>query len=51
MQDDLDDAVAWAVTEGIADPERVCIVGGSYGGFAALWGAIRNPEIYRCAAS
>ncbi len=30
---------------------RVCIVGGSYGGYAALWGVIRNPEIYRCAAS
>ncbi len=51
MQDDLDDAVAYLVSEGIADPERVCIVGGSYGGFAAVWGAIRNPEIYRCAAS
>ena len=51
MQDDLDDGVAWAVREGHADPARVCIVGGSYGGYAALWGAIRNPEIYRCAGS
>ncbi|WBY16120.1 prolyl oligopeptidase family serine peptidase [Erythrobacteraceae bacterium WH01K] len=41
----------WAVEEGHADPGKVCIVGGSYGGYAALWGAIRNPEIYRCAAS
>ncbi|WP_379551060.1 alpha/beta hydrolase family protein [Qipengyuania sp. DGS5-3] len=51
MQDDLDDAMDWAVAEGIADPSRVCLVGGSYGGYAALWGIIRNPERYRCAAS
>ena len=51
MQDDLDDAVAHLVAEGIVDPERVCIWGESYGGFAAVWGAIRNPEIYRCAIS
>jgi dipeptidyl aminopeptidase/acylaminoacyl peptidase len=51
MQDDLDDAMDWAVAEGIADPQRVCLVGASYGGYAALWGAIRNPERYRCAAS
>ncbi|MBH5322172.1 alpha/beta hydrolase family protein [Aurantiacibacter sediminis] len=51
MQDDLDDAVAHLVAEGIADPQRVCLVGSSYGGFAAVWGVIRNPEIYRCAAS
>lgn len=51
MQDDLDDAMDWAVAQGIADPERVCLVGGSYGGFAAMWGVLRNPERYRCAAS
>ncbi len=51
MQDDLDDAVAYLVGEGIVDPQRVCIIGSSYGGFAAVWGVIRNPEIYRCAAS
>lgn len=51
MQDDLDDAMDWAVKEGIADPERVCVVGASYGGFAAMWSVIRNPERYRCAAS
>ncbi len=51
MQDDLDDAVAHLVDQGIVDPQRVCILGSSYGGFAALWGAIRNPEIYRCAVS
>lgn len=51
MQDDIDDAMDWAVKEGIADPKRVCVVGSSYGGYAALWAVIRNPERYRCAAS
>jgi dipeptidyl aminopeptidase/acylaminoacyl peptidase len=51
MQDDLDDAVDWLVASGRADARRVCIVGASYGGYAALWGAIRSPERYRCAAS
>jgi|JI7StandDraft_1071085.scaffolds.fasta_scaffold01084_16 dipeptidyl aminopeptidase/acylaminoacyl peptidase len=51
MQDDLDDGMDWLVKQGIADPARVCIVGSSYGGYAALWGVIRNPERYRCGAS
>jgi len=51
MQDDLDDAMDWAVKEGLADPARVCVVGGSYGGYAAIWAVLRNPERYRCAAS
>ena len=51
MQDDLDDGVDWLVKSGQVDPKRVCIFGASYGGYAAMWGAIRNPERYRCAAS
>lgn len=51
MQDDLDDGVDWLAKSGQIDPRRVCIVGSSYGGYAAMWGAIRNPERYRCAAS
>jgi len=51
MQDDLDDGVDWLVKSGQVDPKRVCIVGLSYGGYAALWGAIRNPDRYRCAVS
>jgi dipeptidyl aminopeptidase/acylaminoacyl peptidase len=51
MQDDLDDGVDWLASTGQIDTKRVCIVGGSYGGYAALWGAIRNPDRYRCAAS
>jgi dipeptidyl aminopeptidase/acylaminoacyl peptidase len=51
MQDDLDDGVRWLVSRGLVDPKRVCIMGGSYGGYAALWAAVRNPDIYRCAIS
>ena len=51
MQDDLDDARAWAVKQGYADPGRVCIAGASYGGYAVLMGLIRNPELYRCGIS
>ncbi|UAB78762.1 S9 family peptidase [Erythrobacter sp. SCSIO 43205] len=51
MQDDLDDGMDWLVSRGIIDPARVCIMGSSYGGYAALWGVTRNPERYRCAAS
>jgi dipeptidyl aminopeptidase/acylaminoacyl peptidase len=51
MQDDLDDGVRWLAERGIADPKRVCIMGASYGGYAALWAAARNPDIYRCAIS
>ncbi len=49
MQDDVTDATRWAVAAGFADPERLCIYGGSYGGYAALTGAFREPELYRCA--
>lgn len=49
MQEDLADAVHWAVAHGIADPNRICIYGGSYGGYAAVWGVIKDPELYRCA--
>jgi dipeptidyl aminopeptidase/acylaminoacyl peptidase len=51
MQDDLTDATRWLVDSGVADPRRICIVGGSYGGYAALMGAVKTPELYRCAAS
>ena len=48
MQDDIADGVLWAVKQGIADPKRVCIYGGSYGGYAAMMGLARNPELYKC---
>lgn len=49
MHDDLVDAVRWVASEGVADPERVAIFGGSYGGYAALAGAAFTPEVFRCA--
>ena len=51
MQDDLDDALAYLAREGIADPARACILGASYGGYAALRAAQRSPALYRCAIS
>jgi dipeptidyl aminopeptidase/acylaminoacyl peptidase len=48
MQDDLHDAVAWAVGQGVADPERVAIMGGSYGGYATLAGLTFTPEAFAC---
>ena len=50
MQDDLTDAVQWAIREGIADPKRIGIFGGSYGGYAVLAGLAFTPELYACGA-
>ena len=49
MQDDLVDAVRWAIEAGIADPDRVAIMGASYGGYAALAGLTRDPELFAAA--
>lgn len=49
MQDDLTDATHWAVAQALADPTRICIAGASYGGYAALMGVAREPDLYRCA--
>ncbi|MDQ3231271.1 MAG: S9 family peptidase [Pseudobdellovibrionaceae bacterium] len=51
MQDDLTDATTWLVKEGYADAKRLAIYGGSYGGYAALMGAVREPDLYRCAVT
>jgi dipeptidyl aminopeptidase/acylaminoacyl peptidase len=51
MQTDLSDGVRDLAAKGIVDPKRVCIVGGSYGGYAALAGAALDPGVYRCAVS
>jgi dipeptidyl aminopeptidase/acylaminoacyl peptidase len=48
MHDDLVDAVRWAGREGIADPARVAIYGGSYGGYASLVGMTFTPEVFAC---
>jgi dipeptidyl aminopeptidase/acylaminoacyl peptidase len=49
MQDDVTDATRWAIDQKIAQPDRICIYGASYGGYAALQGAVREPALYRCA--
>lgn len=51
MIDDIDDGVEWLIGQGIVERSRVCIMGASYGGYAALWAPIRSPGRYRCAIS
>lgn len=51
MQTDLSDGVRHLATQGMIDPKRVCIVGASYGGYAALAGVSMDPGVYRCAVS
>jgi dipeptidyl aminopeptidase/acylaminoacyl peptidase len=51
MQTDLSDGVRYLVKQGMVDPARVCIVGASYGGYAALAGVTLDPGVYRCAVS
>ncbi len=51
MQDDVTDVTKWAIDSGLADPSRICIVGASYGGYAALMGAVKEPDLYKCAVS
>ena len=51
MQDDVTDGVHAMIEQGVADPHRVCIVGASYGGYAALAGAAFTPDLYACAVS
>jgi len=51
MQDDITAGVRWLVDRGYADARRICIFGGSYGGYAALWGLAKTPDLYRCGVS
>lgn len=51
MQDDLTDAVNFLASRGYIDPQKVCIVGASYGGYAALAGGVFTPDLYRCVVS
>jgi dipeptidyl aminopeptidase/acylaminoacyl peptidase len=48
MQYDLTDGVKWAIDQGIADANRICIYGGSYGGYAVMAGLAYTPELYKC---
>ena len=49
MQDDVTDATRWAIDQGIADKNRICIFGTSYGGYAAMDGVTKEPDLYKCA--
>lgn len=51
MQDDIQDGAKYLIEEGIADADRICIVGASYGGYAALMGVVKTPDFYQCAIS
>ena len=48
MQDDIADGAKWAVAKGLVDPKRICIAGGSYGGYAAMMGMVNDPDLYQC---
>lgn len=51
MQNDLSDGIRWLIAKGIADPNRICMVGGSYGGYAALMAAALTPDLVKCVVS
>ena len=51
MHEDITAGARWLIAQGIADPARMCIVGWSYGGYAALTGVEKEPQLYRCAVS
>lgn len=48
IQNDIIDATRWAIEQGHADPERICIYGGSFGGYSALMAPIREPGLFKC---
>lgn len=51
MQDDIADTLAWATKQGWADPQRACIMGASYGGYAAMMGAVAQGNLFKCAVN
>ena len=51
MQDDIVDGARWAIAQGTADAKRICIAGGSYGGYSALMGLVNDPGLYQCGIS
>ncbi|MBF7074462.1 S9 family peptidase [Glaciecola sp. MH2013] len=51
MQDDLTDATKWLIAQGTADPSKICIVGASYGGYAATMATVKTPDLFKCAVS
>ncbi len=51
MQDDVEDGTRWMIEQGYSDPDKICIVGASYGGYAALMGVVRSKGLYQCVVS
>jgi dipeptidyl aminopeptidase/acylaminoacyl peptidase len=51
IQDDITDGVHWLIKEEIIDPKKICIVGGSFGGYATAMGLAKTPDLYRCGVS
>lgn len=51
MQDDITAGVEYLIRFGIVDPKRICIYGASYGGYAAMWGLVKTPNLYKCGVS
>ena len=51
MLEDVEDGMRWLLDDGLADPDHLCIAGWSFGGYAALMGAVRNGDDYKCAIS
>lgn len=51
MQDDITDAANWMVKQGYAEKDNMCIVGASYGGYAAMMATVKTPELFQCAVS
>jgi dienelactone hydrolase len=51
MQDDLTDGVTSLIKQGVVDPHRICIMGAGYGGYSAMMGLVRDPDLYRCAVN
>jgi len=51
IQNDIEDGTVWATAQPDIDPDRVCIFGGSFGGYASLMGVVKSPDLYRCAVS
>jgi dipeptidyl aminopeptidase/acylaminoacyl peptidase len=51
MQDDVTAGAQWLVSQGIADPARICVYGASYGGYAAMWALAKTPDLFRCGIS
>jgi acetyl esterase/lipase len=49
IQDDLIDGVQWAIAQGYVDPDRICVFGGSFGGYSSLMQPILAPRLYKCA--